>query len=340
MPLTDTITYPLLIGDIGGTNARFAFVAEKGDAPIALVKRPVAGHAGPVEAMGAYLKAHPDKKPRTIILAVATRVNAAVVHLTNASWTIDSRQIGRAIGAESVLLMNDYAAVAMALPFLAGPDHLAPLGPELPGDAGARLVLGAGTGMGATALVPFENRFAVLPTEAGHTEFGAVEEGELALWPYLERVHDRVTSESLLSGPGILRLYEALERQRGNPPALVTPAEIVAAGMRAQDGPFHAALTQFAKFLGRFTGDLALIFSATGGVYMGGGIAPRMVEFLRQSPFRQAFERKMPFAEIIRQIPTFVITDREPALTGLTQFAAHSERFLITLHGWSASSMS
>lgn len=325
--------FPILIGDIGGTNARFAVIVEPGQAYIMLAKRPTADHPNPSAAMAAALRDAAAARPRTALLAVATRVSAPVVHLTNAAWTVDAERIGRDLDIDRVILMNDYVPVAIALCDPA-PDFFEPLGPDIPGNGGTRLVLGPGTGLGAAALVSIGDRFAVLPTEAGHVEFGACEMEEFSLWPLLERAHGRLTSEALLSGPGLVRLHRALASCRGGDPPRLTPAEIVGCGLAGQNDLASATLRLFARLLGRFAGDLALIFSATGGVFVAGGIAPRMKPVLAGGGFRAAFEQKAPFEHVVQQIPTAVILDPEPGLAGLRRLATEPSRFLFDIWEW------
>ncbi|CAH1659889.1 glucokinase [Chelatococcus asaccharovorans] len=327
------LDYPVLISDIGGTNARFAILPAAGAPARFLAKRPTADHADPSGAITAALQPYTGERPRTALLAVATRVAAPIVHLTNAAWTIDAERIGRDFGMDRVVIMNDYVPVAVALAD-PPPGFAQPLGPALPGNGGLRLVLGPGTGLGAAALVPIGARFAVLPTEAGHVEFGACDADEFAFFPLLERVHDRLTSEGVLSGPGMLRLYRALAQQRGTQPVYATSAAIIAHATVASDDLATDTLRLFARLLGRFAGDLALILSATGGVFIGGGIAPRMIPALRHGEFRAAFDRKAPFADVVRGIPTSVIVDPEPGLTGLAAYAAAPGRFITNLQEW------
>lgn len=325
--------FPILIGDIGGTNARFALIAEPGEDFVMLAKRPTADHTDPSAAISAALKGASVGKPRTALLAVATRVGAPTVHLTNAAWTIDAERIGRDLTIDRVVLMNDYVPVAVALCDPA-PGFSKPLGPVLPGGPGARLVLGPGTGLGAAALVPMGERFAVLPTEAGHVEFGACDAEDFPLWPLIERVHGRLTSEAVLSGPGLVRLYRALAMRQGADPPRLTPAEIVCRGLADAGDLASETLKLFARLLGRFAGDLALIFSATGGIFVAGGIAPRMVPALTEGGFRAAFQRKAPFEHLVQTIPTAVIVDPEPGLAGLRRLTAEPSRFIFDIWEW------
>jgi glucokinase len=219
------------------------------------------------------------------------------------------------------------------------PSELTPIGPDREegrsGDQGARLVLGPGTGFGAAALLPVGQRLVIVSTESGHVDFGPSSPAEFALWPQLEKVEGRITVETLLSGPGLTRLHAGLHRlrTRADGPRL-DPAAITEAGLAGTDPDAAAALNLFAKLLGRVCGDLALTFLATGGVYIGGGIAPRIVKVLEESGFREAFERKAPFAEMMRQIPTSVITVHDPAFKGLAALANEGRRFVYHGQVW------
>jgi glucokinase len=256
------------------------------------------------------------------------------VHLTNAAWTLDAGEIGAALGLSSVALVNDYVPVAASLTTFRMPDdELARLGPELPIGPGAQLVLGPGTGLGAAALLPMGERIAVQSTEAAHVDFGPSDDIEMALWPKIERVGGRVTAETLLSGPGLLRLYRACARSNGHLAPCSTSEEVTQAGL-AGDELALATLRLFARLLGRFAGDLALIFGATGGVFIGSGIAPTIADLLDSGDFRASFEDKAPFASLMAGIATFVIMRPEPALAGLSAIASHPERFIFEKQIW------
>ncbi|WP_238179838.1 glucokinase, partial [Methylobacterium oxalidis] len=275
--------FPVLVGDIGGTNARFALVAEKGAAPRLLSHEATAGHPDPSSAIraalakGAAESASGAPAPRSAILAIAGRVDGPAVQLTNAHWVIEGARIGRDFGLSSAVVVNDYVPVAAGAAGIA-PDDLTPVGPTREEAKGPRLVLGPGTGFGAAALVPYSDRLAIVSTEAGHTELGPTDAFEESIWHVVERVEGRVTVEALLSGPGLARLHAAVCHVRsGAPRDQLDPAAITQAGLSAADPHAAEALDLFARLLGRACGDLALTFLATGGVYIGGGIAPRIV---------------------------------------------------------------
>ncbi|MGU3538395.1 glucokinase [Methylobacterium sp. A54F] len=320
--------FPVLVGDIGGTNARFALVEAKGAKPRVLSHEPTAGHPDPSSAIRASLAKGGGPAPRSAILAIAGRVDGPEVQLTNAHWVIAGARLGADFDLVSSVVVNDYVPVAAGAAGIA-PDDLTPIGPLRREAAGARLVLGPGTGFGAAALVPYADRLAIVSTEAGHTEFGPCDADEEAVWHAVERVEGRVTVEALLSGPGLSRLHAAVRQVRTGAAAdRIDPAAITEAGLSASDPHAAEALALFARLLGRACGDLALTFLATGGVYIGGGIAPRIVDVLREGGFRTAFERKAPFAAMMREIPTSVITVHDPALTGLAALASEGTAFV------------
>lgn len=327
--------FPVLLGDIGGTNARFAVLPRPHAAAIALPRTFTAAHPGPVEALRAALQGQDCPPPRSALIAVATRVDAPVVRLTNAAWVIDAAQMGAELGLSRVVVVNDYVPVAASLAmFRMGSADLARLGPELAAGTGVKLVLGPGTGLGAAALLPLGDRWAVQPTEAGHVDFGPSNAEEMALWPLIERAGGRITAETLLSGPGLWRLYSATSRAQGSSALCSSPEAVTQAGLLGRERLAVDTVRLFARLLGRFAGDLALIFGATGGVFIASGIAPTMVPFLDTADFRASFADKAPFDAVMGAIPTFVIMHPEPALVGLSGIVSDPGRFLFDQQGW------
>ncbi|WP_407666621.1 glucokinase [Microvirga roseola] len=290
----------------------------------------------PVEAIRNALGSYDGEAPRSAMIAVATRVDGPVIRLTNAQWVIDAEAIGRAFGLERVALVNDYTPVAAATAVLdMARGDLAPIGDLMPAGPGTRVVLGPGTGLGAGALVPVEDRLAILATEAGHMEFGPTTDEEAALWPHLERVGGRVSAEVLLSGPGLFRIGRALAACRRVNCPFTAPNDVLEA-RRGGDELAAATLDLFARWLGRFAGDLALTFEASGGVFIAGGIAPRMVDVLQAGGFREVFDHKAPHEKWARKVPVFVIINPEPALEGLAALVTDPGRFVFKSQGWQA----
>jgi glucokinase len=328
--------FPVLLGDIGGTNARFAVLPAPGDLVQLLPRALTAQTPDPLGAIKVALEGYAGPAPRSAMIAVATRVDSPCIRLTNAHWTIDAEAIGASLGLERVVLVNDYTPVAASVMVLdQSRGDLASLGGGPSAGSGARVVLGPGTGLGAGALAPVEERFAILATEAGHMEFGPTADDEAALWPHLERVGGRVSAEVVLSGPGLFRLAKAVAAHRCVECPFTMPNDVLDA---ARDGNDIArtALDLFARFLGRFAGDLALTFEASGGVFIAGGIAPRMVDILGAGGFRDAFDRKAPHDAWARTVPVFVIVNPEPALQGLAALVSEPARFVFASQGWRA----
>jgi glucokinase len=328
--------FPVLLGDIGGTNARFAMLRSPGQ-PVQLLPRTLTAQTlDPVGAIRIALEAYEGPAPRSAIIAVATRVDAPAIRLTNAHWVIDAEAIGRALNLERVTLVNDYTPVAASVEVLdEARGDLAPIGTFPPPNPGPRVVLGPGTGLGAGALMPVEDRFAILATEAGHMEFGPTTDEETALWPHLERVGGRVSGEVVLSGPGLFRIARALAAHRCVDCPFTMPNDVLAAA-REGDALARDALTHFARFLGRFAGDLALTFESSGGVFIAGGIAPRMIDILQSGDFREAFDRKAPHDAWARKVPVYAIVNPEPALEGLAAIVSNPQRFVFQSQGWQA----
>jgi glucokinase len=328
------VSYPLLVGDIGGTNARFGILDAPDGALTVLPRALTSEHPDPVAAIGATLQAERWVRPRSALLAIATRVEGPVVRMTNAGWTVDARAIAAAFDLDSVRLVNDFVPVAAALTALRTEvGQPVPLGPELPERPGPRVALGPGTGLGAAALLPVGAHWAIHSTEAGHTDFGPLHDDEFALWPLLERAHGRITAEAVLSGPGLLRIYRALAQLGDAVPTCGTPEEVSARGLSGQDVLATDALHLFGRLLGRFAGDLALVFAAS-SVFVGGGVAPKIAAILSQGEFRAAFERKAPFDHWMEAVPTFLLADPDPALTGLRAILADPDRFAFKSAGW------
>jgi glucokinase len=331
-------TFPILIGDIGGTYSRFA-IQPGPDEPLSdLVTTATTLHAEPTLAIRAALEKLGGPRPCSAFFGVAGRVSAPVVHLTNASWIVDAGQIGSALGLSKVVLVNDYIPVAAATVILnpQRSDEIVQIGQVAPSEQGPRLALGPGTGLGSAVCMPLQGRYWLQSTEAGHVDFGACEPDELALWPLIDHVKGRVAAETVLSGSGIIRLYTAYARRNRTQPTLRTPAEILKAAATGQDESALEAIRLFSSLLGRFAGDLALIFGASGGVFLGSGIPRRIVSTLDDGSFRVAFQRKAPFEAAMRKIPTFVITSPEPGMSGLASIASNPDRFLFETHEWLA----
>lgn len=320
--------YPVAVCDIGGTNVRLAEITAPGG-DLRIVARIGTGeHDTLAHAIDSCRGAFASP-PRSLIVCAAGPVDGRSVKLTNAQWTIDGPQVARALGLEQGLLLNDFEAQAIMLPSLR-PEHVLAIGAQTaPVSEGTRLVLGPGTGLGAGLLVPAQGALMPLMTEAGHMDFGATSPFDVAVWSVVRRDFGRVTGESLLSGPGTVRLYRAICELEGVAPAADDPATITDMAFANRDGVEARVMRAFWLLVARFSGSLALGFLAKGGVTLSGGILKRIVDFLDPVAFRHAFEDQAPLQALVAKIPVRLVTDDSSVLEGLAAFASQPNRFRI-----------
>lgn len=301
-----------LLADIGGTNARFAL--SRNGTIFGFKALPVAEYAGFGPALEAYLKTQPA--PLVIdraLLAVAGPVAGNRCALTNSPWIVDGGLVERDFGIGQVYVYNDLEAVAWAISALGpgdciafGDGHAVPQAPQA--------ILAPGTGLGAAAWL---GRGQALASEAGHSSFAPEDSAEEYLLQMLRSQHGHVSVERLLSGPGLVAIYGVLAAQAGKPAAWTTAADITAQAIAGTCPLSHAALMHFCAILGSVAGNLALTFGASGGVYIAGGIVPKILPFLARSQFRQRFAAKGRLSAWLLQIPTRVIQRPDVALVGL-----------------------
>lgn len=303
-----------LVADIGGTNARFA-VADLHTLALADIRTfPTAEHATLADAMRAYLKDAPETVAHAG-LAVAAPLREDTVKFTNAAWTFKQSTLATEAGLEAAYVFNDFEAQAYALPVLSA-DELHSLHGGRAVEGAPKVVLGPGTGLGVAGLVRSPSGWVPVPGEGGHQTFPAENERELALLERMRVGLERLSVERVLSGPGLADLYRAIAASYGFSDAGLSPAKVEQLAIRGEDEMAVEALNFFVQWLGRFAGDMALAFGARGGVYLGGGIAPRMLSRLEQDDFREAFERKGRMSPYVAAIPIHVVVSDYPGLKG------------------------
>ena len=312
----------LLVGDVGGTNARFAIARMVGGRPVLEHHESFRGADHPTFLAG--VKAFIDGcavKPTGGVIAVAGPVTDGEIDLTNSPWRVSEAEL-QTLGLDPIRLINDFEALAWGAPAVPV-DELASLGGPDEGDPDATLaVLGPGTGFGVSALARDAGGHAVaMPSEGGHACFAPGDAVEDEILRILRRRYDRVSIERLICGPGLLNLHRALAEIDGRGSHIDDPALITAAALENPNSPCGATLARFCAILGCVAGDIALTTGARGGVYIAGGIAPRILPFLKASPFRERFERKGRFQDYMAAIPTHVILHRHAALLGAAQVA-------------------
>ncbi|MBH8578978.1 glucokinase [Bisbaumannia pacifica] len=310
---------PALIGDIGGTNARFALVPPGGFEPHDILSLPCADYSGLVEAVNDYLTrvgATGAQAPREACLAFACPIRGDRVKMTNNHWAFSRREAQQALGLTLFKVINDFTAQALGVPHVTESDLLE----VQPGEAlphTARLVIGPGTGLGVAGLFPGRRAWIPLPTEGGHVTFAPTDEREQNLLRHFRNRYGRVSVERILCGQGLLDLYLAHCSLKGAPPRYANPAEVSEAA--GADPVARDTLLRFLKILGDVCGDAALTMGARGGVYLCGGILPRLLEWLPRSRFREAFAAKGRMGDYTGAIPVQVVTAAWPGLLGAAE---------------------
>lgn len=312
---------PRLIADIGGTNARFSLVFPGSSEPRNTLVLACDDYKGLAEAATAYLEqAAPPVRPDRGAFAVASPVLGDRVEMTNRDWTFSIAELRDRLHLERLEVVNDFIAVALSIPLL-DDGHKVAVGGGGPAFGAPIAVLGPGTGLGVAALFSTDTGWHPIPTEGGHATMPAANEREARILDWLRGRYGHVSAERLLSGPGMINLYEALTALEGKPPTALSPHELTD---RAQAGEPLAgeALTMFFAMLGTVAGNLALTLGARGGVLIAGGIVPHLLAPFLASDFRRRFEDKGRFRPYLEAIPVHVITHPYPAFVGLAGLVA------------------
>lgn len=320
-PAIAPLGLPWLLADIGGTNARFGWVERPDHAVEHIHKLPVAHFAGPADAAAAYLdrvraeRGQRAARPQRAALALATAVQGDVVTLTNSAWRFSRAALQHSLGVERLLLLNDFEALALSLPRLR-PSQYRAWGNASPQPHGIMGVVGPGTGLGVGGVVQTARGWVALPGEGGHATLAPLDDFESDLLRWVRRDHAHVSAERLLSGIGLPVLHDAVAHVLGHNVTTACAETIVEHGVSGQDPLCRFTLDTFCALLGGFCGNVALTLGARGGLYVGGGIVPRLGEHFFESRFRERFEAKGRFRPYLEAIPTALITDTLVALTG------------------------
>ncbi len=306
-----------LVGDIGATNARFALVNAEG-----VLSRSAdllcGNHPSVIDAIKTYLARSENATPTRAVLAVATTPHNDLVSFTNNPWSFSIIELAKQLRVTRLRVINDFHANALALPHLADSD-VEKIGGGVP-IAGAPMgVLGPGSGLGVSALVRAGDRHEAIAGEGGHVTMAATSDRESAVLDRLRARFGHVSAERVLSGPGLVNLYSALCEIEGKEPVEVSAERITAAGASGACGCAGAAVGMFCGMLGTVAGNLALTLGARGGIYIAGGIVPKLGAAFARSSFRERFESKGRFRDYLAAIPTYVITRPHAALVGAAQ---------------------
>lgn len=307
-------TRQALVGDIGGTNARFALADPDTLSLDRFAAYPCRNFSSLEEALGAYLKTLP-RVPTRACLGVAAPLGAEPVRMTNLNWTFTADSLRAASGIDDLRLINDFEAQARALPHLL-PQDLHRIGGGEPAGLMPKVVLGPGTGLGMAGLVHGGEGWIPVASEGGHIGFAAETDEEVAIARRMAALVKRVSTERLVSGPGLAEVYAILGDLRGSPRAPVTVARLFDLASEGGDTIASDAATYFARWLGRFAGDMALAYGAAGGVYIAGGIAPRILALLETGPFWESFCDKGRLSGLLEAVPLRVVIAADAGLRG------------------------
>ena len=319
--------FPVLLADVGGTNARFTLeTAPRQFSAIQVLK--CAEYPTISDAIRTYLQ-HPQTvqagaaQVRKAGIAIANPVNADIVKMTNHHWSFSIQAVQTEFGFAPLEVVNDFRALAMAVPYL---DHTQKyqVGSGHPKPDGAIGVVGAGTGLGVSGLVASKDGWIALDSEGGHTSFSPTNQREIDILKFALQVYPHVSSERLMSGAGLRLIYRALAARHHVEAEEIDTPEITRRGLARECPVCLETLEAFCEMLGTMASNLAVTLGATGGVYIGGGIVPRLGDFFAQSNFRQSFMQKGRFASYLSMIPTYVITEAYPAFIGISALLAKS----------------
>lgn len=305
-----------LVGDIGGTNARFALVRSSGQPLVHGLTLPTTGFADLASALQAYAEQAGMRLPAQACIAIANPIDGDVLRMTNTDWVFSIEETRERLGLQTLRMLNDWEAMALAVPTLGDQERIAIGGGQAVPNAPCGLI-GPGTGLGVSSLVRSRaGEWLALPGEGGHVTLSPGHPREADILRVLWRHHPHVSAERVISGMGLENLYQALCELDGQAAQALSAAQIAERALQATCPICHEALQTLCSLLGRVAGNLALTLGARGGIYLGGGMLQHWREFFIASPFRASFEAKGRFAPYMQSIPTWLICAEQPALRG------------------------
>jgi glucokinase len=312
--------FPFLVADIGGTNTRYALVTgynvQTGEYEINQSRVFLsADHDSFALSLETYLETITGERPKNACLAIAGPVSGDVVELTNLQWQFSIRQLKKRYGFDCLLVINDFAALAYGVPHLPAAS-LFTIKPGVIDDQSAKVIVGPGTGLGVAALVHTGNGYHPIAGEGGHVAIAPGNEGELELFKLLRQQQQHISAEDLLSGRGLQHLYRGYAKLHQQTIEMYAPDEVTQHALSNSDPQCVEAFNTFLGLLGSYCGDLALIFGARGGVYLGGGILPQIQPHIADSQFLTRFMNKGVMRKLVKNIPVQLITHRQPAFIG------------------------
>lgn len=319
---------PVLIGDIGGTNARFAIIRDSNSNAEPFEPVRIRSFENIEDAIQTAVLDKTSLIPATMMLAIATPLFGEAFHLTNGNWIIRPQDLISRFGLDSLCLMNDFAAQALAAIVLPRSD-LSFIGTDEIIDREPKVVIGPGTGLGIANLVYVNGKWAILSGEGGHVDLGPRTPREIEIWPHLKKLDDRVSAELAVSGQGLENLYQAICKTDGSQSTEKTAAEISAGAIDGTNPAAVEAVDLFLTLLARIAGDMALVTLARGGAYIAGGIPLKIQPLVEERRFRSEFENKAPHSHILEKIAVCMVTHANPAMEGLAACITQPGRFFM-----------
>jgi glucokinase len=319
----------LLVADIGGTNARFGLVEQvaKTSKPIYTTSQQITMQCANYPDIGSMIKACCVELkidiPEFACLAIAGPIENGVAQMTNLNWKFSISELRDQLGLKTLHVINDFAALAYAVPFLSEQEtkvlYAAKSNPKAP-----IVVMGPGTGFGMALLVPeYDGGWEIIPTEGGHASFAPTNEKELAIKSFLLKEQSHVSVENILSGIGLVNLYRALAHIAGVEAKAYTPADVSTKGLSNEDPLCREAVITFCNTLGAVAGDKAVSTGARGGVVIGGGITPKLLGILSETDFEERYKNKGPMTHYVADISIKVIVNDKAALVGSAAWLIH-----------------
>jgi glucokinase len=319
--MTATASFPRLVGDVGGTHARFGIVLNAAGPVQSVARYRCDQFATLWDGLQHYLAEHAPAKPRSCALGVATPITGDRIVLTNNAWSFSIHDLQQRLGVERLLVLNDFSALALSLPMLPA-SELRQIGGGAPVPGAPIGLIGPGTGLGVSGLLPMPGGHGQLAIggEGGHVTLSSFDREEAAVLQWVHEAFGHVSAERVLSGPGIENLYQAVCAVGGETRPPLTAQDISEAALARSDNACVKTIDMFCSLLGNVAGNVALTLGARGGVYIGGGIVPRLGDWFDRSQFRERFEAKGRFREYLLAIPTYVVqSDVSPALIGASR---------------------
>lgn len=327
------LSFPILIGDIGGTNSRFALIEHESADMVQFPSTKNADYSSLQDVIEKSIFSQTELRPKTLILAIAGPTgNIEKISMTNCPWEIDVYQMIAALEIDEAFAMSDFEAQALAAIATDPSEHaLINAGQSRPN--AARCVLGPGTGLGLAGMIYIEGEWSIIPGEGGLVDIGPRTARDREIFVAAFGEDERPAAELFISGRGLTNLYNAICKANGVDKHLTEPADVSEAYHEGNDPESKETIELFATYLGRFAGDSALTYLARGGVYLTGGVAQRFEEAIKSDYFLENFYNKEPYSDLVRNIPVYLMTEPLIALYGLCAYAKCPDQFRITKQG-------